>query len=78
MECYLVYARWDLTGAVWVRLVAPYYENILRGGNKGMLCGVRDFFLDFQLRVRFGLYWLILTYIGKQRQNRSNKLTMNG
>jgi len=64
MECYLVYTRWDLTGAVWVRLVAPYYENILRGGNKGMLCGVRDFFLYFQLNVRFGIYWLILAYIG--------------
>jgi len=77
MECYLVYTRWDLTGAVWVRLVASYYENILRGGNKGMLCGVRDFFLDFQLSVRFGSYWPILAYIGKQRQNNSNELTMN-
>jgi len=38
MECYLVYARWDLTGAVWVRLVAPYYVNIFQVGNKVLLC----------------------------------------
>jgi len=61
MECYLIYARRDLTGAVWVRLVAPYYENILRGGNKGMLCGCVDICLFFRLMRKNGKHWQLLT-----------------